>query len=64
MLGWPPLMLFCWAAQATLAASAEPTLPIAAEFTERASIRASSVGRRGTLLLVVDTEVRRLLLSG
>ena len=49
-------MLSCWAAQATLAASAEPTLPVAAEPT----VRASAVGRHGALLLVFDTEVRRL----
>ena len=42
--------LACWPIKA-LAAGAEPT------------IRASVVGRNGTLLLVVDTEVRRLLLA-
>ena len=59
------MMLSCWAAQATLAASAEPTLPVAAEPTTRPTVRASAVGRHGALLLVVDTEVlRRLLLFG
>ena len=50
----PCLTLGCWLAcwpVTALAAGAEPT------------IRASVVGRNGTLLLVVDTEVRRLLLA-
>ena len=50
----PCLTLGCWLACwpiTALAAGAEPT------------IRASVVGRNGTLLLVVDTEVRRLLLA-